>query len=469
MKMKIYVVDDEIVFTEFLRKAFPLLEVRHFTDGYSFFSAMEKEKPERIIVDLSFDKLPREKLISRVASQEGLVIVKRIKEACPEIPVLLVSRFANAEVIRELRKLRVPFLDGFASEKLAKQKLREFFGFESESRKKDRLEEVKELFAQHGFLTETPYILEQLANLDLSPGSRESLLIVGETGTGKTFLARVLHKIIFQEGAPFQEFNLTRVPEHLIESELFGYERGAFTGAYASKAGYLEKANGGTLLIDEIGFLNFQQQGKLLKAIEAGSFTRVGSTVQLRANAKIIGATSADPSRYLREDLLYRFSSLIYLPPLNERREDIKCILERYCRDGLKLTRSAERFLLQADYPGNVRMLIRILDFMLRAPSEITIDEAIKIYERWRPEWERRRAFLVEVEKGFEEEKRKLLENILDFIEKYNLNLKNIEEYFLSYLLSKGLKVDKIASFMGISRATVFRLKERLGRGKQSV
>ncbi len=465
--MKVYVVDDELVFTNFLKRVFPSLLIERFADGYAFFSAMERERPERVIVDLSFDKLPRERLISRVASQEGLVIVKRLREAYPEIPVLLVSRFANAEIIRELRKLGVPFLDGFASEKVAEAKLRQFFGMEDERARKDRLKEIKELFARKGFITETPYIIEQLAGLDLSLSNKQSLLIVGETGTGKTFLAKVLHRIIFGSKGPFQEFNLTRVPEHLIESELFGYDKGAFTGAYISKAGYLEKASGGTLLIDEIGYLNYQQQGKLLKAIEDGFFTRVGSTVPIKSGAKIIGATSADPARQLREDLLYRFSSLIYLPPLNERREDIARFIQLYKAKGLRLTRSAERFLQQADYPGNVRMLLNMLDFMVKAPSEITIDEAIKIYERWKPEWKRgRRITAIEQESDFEEEKQKVLEQIMSFVEKYNLNLKSIEKYFLAYLFSKGLKVERIATLMGISRATVFRLKEKLQRGE---
>jgi len=459
--MKVYLVDDDYVFYEFLKAAFPDIEVIHFTDGYSFLGKMEKHKPDRVIVDLHFDKIPDEKLISKVPAREGLVIAKRVREAYPEIPVLLVSRRATAEVVRELRNLGIPFLDGFASFELTDRKLREFFGFVDEKSKDRKLKQTKELFEKHGFFTSSKFILQQLMEINLTRGNRENILIVGETGTGKTFLSRVLHHIIFPPYAPFQVLNLTRVPEHLIESELFGYEKGAFTGAIRSKAGYLEMAGGGTLLIDEIGYLNYQQQGKLLNAIEGGYFSRVGSTTKIVASAKIIGATSSDPAKDLREDLIYRFSNIIYLPPLRERKEDIKLIVEKYREKGLKLTKSAERFLTQADFPGNIRMLLNILESFLTRGMEITLDEAIKIYEKWSFE-DRKESFVSTVHKTAASSEEELLDYLLEFLEENNLNLKKLEEMFMKYLLNKGLKMEKIASLFGISRATAFRIREKL-------
>lgn len=272
-------------------------------------------------------------------------------------------------------------------------------------------------------------------------------------------LARTLHNINFPTGAPYQELNLTRIPENLIESELFGYERGAFTGAYRSKAGYLEMANGGTLFIDEIGTLTYQQQGKLLNAIEGGHFLRVGGSALIKSSARIIGATSSDPAKELREDLLYRFSGKIYLSPLRERREDIKLFLEKYRKEGLKLTRSAERFLAQADFPGNLRMLLNILETLRASGTEATIDEAIKVYEKWSPEKATKTDTFFNINEGTEDS---FMEDLYKYLNDNSTSLKELEESFLSFLLSKGLKIEKIASLLGVSRATVFRLKEKL-------
>ena len=204
----------------------------------------------------------------------------------------------------------------------------------------------------------------------------------------------------------------------------------------------------------------------MLRAIEEGYFSRVGSNVSIKTNAKIIGTTSSDPARSLRKDLLYKFSSVVYLPPLRERREDVLRILELFKEKGLRLTHSAENFLKKAEFPGNMRMLFNVLNFLRENAEEVTLDKAVKAYETWLPEWKKeektKKAFLADRE--FEESREKLMQELLGFIERFNLNFRKIEEEFLSFLIEKEYKIEKISRFLGVSRATAIRLKEKIER-----
>lgn len=463
--MIVYLVDDDVVFKEFLTGNFPGLRLRHFRSPKKFFQALQEALPDKVIVDLLFDKVPRQELISKIPEMEGLAISLRLKEKYPQLPVLVVSRYATFEIVSKLKEEGIPFLDSFASEERAKEKIREFLGVFPNNRKKEELSKIREIFASHGFLTSSQFLLSQLAGLNLSPLNYENVLLVGETGTGKTFLARILHSIIFGKDYPFQELNLTRIPSELIESELFGFEKGAFTGASQARSGYLELANRGTLLIDEIGYLNFQQQGKLLNAIEGNVFYRVGGSIPRRVKVKIIGATSLQPYRRLREDLLFRFSNVVHLPPLRERREDVELFIEAYKEKGLELTASAENFLKKADYPGNLRMLKNLLDKFLSSSDRITLDEAAREYEKWMGAFKKEKDGLYDIAEESEEEE--IMDNILDYLTYKGITFKELEREFLNYLLNKRFKVKTIASLFGVSRATVFRLKLELERERK--
>jgi len=189
------------------------------------------------------------------------------------------------------------------------------------------------------------------------------ILIQGESGTGKELVARALHRTSRLSGKPMVVINCAALPESLLESELFGHEKGAFTGAVASKPGLFEIADGGTLLIDEIGELAGSLQAKLLRVLEDGSLRRVGSVKERRVNVRLLAATNRDLAEEVaegrfREDLLYRINVLtIYLPPLRQHPSDIRLLLEHFASDDWRWDNTFVETLQRYSWPGNVRQL----------------------------------------------------------------------------------------------------------------
>ena len=206
--------------------------------------------------------------------------------------------------------------------------------------------------------------------------SQASVLIQGETGTGKELFARLIHNASSRAERPFITVNCAAIPEMLLESELFGHERGAFTGAVQRRIGRFEQADGGTLFLDEIGELNPHMQVKLLRFLQDHEFQRVGGEKTLKADARIISATNQDLDARVkegsfREDLFYRINVVaVRIPPLRERREDIPILIDhfikRFVRENHKkiigISREAEDLLVKYDYPGNVRELENIIE-----------------------------------------------------------------------------------------------------------
>ena len=218
------------------------------------------------------------------------------------------------------------------------------------------------------------------------PHSAVTVLLAGETGTGKELLARAIHYDGPRHAAPFVDINCAAIPENLLESELFGHEKGAFTSATGAKPGLFELANGGTLFLDEIGHLALPLQGKLLRALEERSIRRVGGTRNIPVDIRVIAATHVDLGyavrrKEFREDLYYRLNVVpIELPPLRARREDILPLAEHFLRRfateyGLappRLTAAASDALRSRDWPGNIRELRNILErAVLLAPSSM--------------------------------------------------------------------------------------------------
>jgi two-component system response regulator AtoC len=220
-----------------------------------------------------------------------------------------------------------------------------------------------------------------------SPGMREvyaaaaqigrsevPVLIQGETGSGKEVLARYLHSLSPRANRPFVKLNCAALPAELVESELFGYERGAFTGAFQRKPGMFEMANGGTLLLDEIGDMDFKLQAKLLQVLQDHEFRRLGGKETVRVDVRVIAATHNDLEKSIvtgafRQDLYYRLNVVsLYMPPLRERKEDIvplaDFLLEKYNADSVpppEITPALRQAMLLHDWPGNVRELENVI------------------------------------------------------------------------------------------------------------
>ncbi|OAQ21092.1 sigma 54-interacting transcriptional regulator [Thermosulfurimonas dismutans] len=251
-------------------------------------------------------------------------------------------------------------------------------------------DELKARFSEFMYGSRSPKMKEVLSLVKQVAPARATVLLLGESGTGKTLTARLIHELSPRRGKPFVKVNCAALPENLLEAELFGYERGAFTGADRSKPGRLELADGGTVFLDEIGELPLPLQGKLLRFIQEREFERLGSTRTRRVDVRIIAATNRDLEKLVREgafreDLFYRLNVFpIYIPPLRERREDIpglvKFLLHRmektYGR-GLILSPGALRKLVEYPWPGNVRELENVLERLFIVAEENLVPEAL--------------------------------------------------------------------------------------------
>ncbi len=266
---------------------------------------------------------------------------------------------------------------------------------------KDRLEAENvylrtEIRHERGFdaiVGESRAMLDVLAKVSQVAPTSSAVLLLGETGTGKQLLAHAIHDHSARRSGPFVKVNCAALPPTLIETELFGHEKGAFTGATGPKAGRFELADGGTLFLDEIGELTPEVQVKLLGVLQDGQFERVGSTRTRTVNARIVAATNRDLGRAMaegrfREDLYYRLSVFpIQVPPLRERREDIPllvwaCINRRQAQFGRKIERIPARTMaaLRAyAWPGNIRELENVIEraLILSAGSTLRLDETL--------------------------------------------------------------------------------------------
>ena len=279
-----------------------------------------------------------------------------------------------------------------------------------------------------------------------------NILILGENGTGKDVIARLLYRNSPRCGRPFVTIDLGSIPEQLFESELFGYEKGAFTDARKAKAGRMEVATGGTLFLDEIGNLSLPMQAKLLTAIEKRQISRLGSTQAIPIDVRLICATNADIRRMIeeerfRQDLLYRINTIeLHIPPLRERGEDILLLadyfLQRYARKYQKemrgLTREAKNKLLKYAWPGNVREL------------QHTMERAVILGDGslLRPE---NFVFQATTPRPRKEEQEVL-------------NLEQLERQAIerAMRLSEG-NVSRAAEYLGITRFALYRKLEKLG------
>ena len=237
----------------------------------------------------------------------------------------------------------------------------------------DLLQEVKRRF---GIVGNSPAINGALAKAIQVAPTDLTVLLQGESGVGKEVFARLIHNLSKRRHKPYVAVNCAAIPEGTMDSELFGHEKGAFTGAVESRKGYFEYADGGTIFLDEVSEMPFETQAKLLRVLETGEFMRVGSSQTRRTDVRVIAASNKDLEKLVdqgkfREDLYYRLSVVpIRIPPLRERGEDIILLFRKFAGDfadkygiePLELTPDAEEFLLQYPWPGNVRQLKHLVE-----------------------------------------------------------------------------------------------------------
>ena len=326
---------------------------------------LEHDVPDLGIFDL---KLP---------DGTGIDLLRELKRAHPEIPIILMTAFGEIETAVEAMSagaywfVKKPFqneeLLALAGRALESQKL----WLELRRLRNTAFTDEDYLHSSSPRMQECYAIAEQVAR-----GDTTSVLIEGESGTGKEYFANLIHRMSGRHDKPFVEINCAAIPSELLESELFGHEKGAFTDARTQKQGLLELANNGTLFLDEIGEMSAMLQVKLLRVLERRIFKRVGGMKDISVNVRIISATNQDLDRSVqegrfREDLYYRLKVVpLFVPPLRERREDIlplsRLFMDRFARQFKKPFReigpAAERILLDYPWPGNIRELKNLFE-----------------------------------------------------------------------------------------------------------
>lgn len=287
----------------------------------------------------------------------------------------------------------------------------------------------------------------------------KSVLVLGESGTGKELVARSIQEKSLRAGHPFVTINCAALPESLVESELFGHEKGAFTGAVNRKNGLFEVADGGTLFIDEIGELPLSLQPKLLRVLEDGSLRHVGSHQERRVNVRVIAATNRDLEKEVRagrfrEDLYYRINVFnIHLPPLRERGADISMLIDKMLGDQFRMENSARDLLTSYAWPGNVRQLMNVLDrAMILAENQV-----ITVYDL-------PREIMRQTLESRPASSSQYVESSMTTDDSSEDDLASIEKAHIISVLKKekGNKA-RAARVLGIHRRKLYRLMERFG------
>jgi len=368
MNATVLLIDDEAVFREdmatLIREGGYACDTA--ADGAEALRHASAEAPDVILCDLIMPGISGVELISRLAS------------LCPETPIVIIT--ANATMESAVDAFRAGAADYILKPVLADDLLQKIARCVEQRRLQRELRYLRRQVSEH--VTGTTIVGESAAIravrelIERVGPSSSGILISGESGTGKELVARALHHAGSNDRAPFIGVNCAALPRDLMESELFGHVRGAFTGAHRDKPGYFELAGGGTLFLDEICELSPELQPKLLRAIDQQEIYRVGATRPTRTNVRIIAATNRDPQREIeekrfREDLFFRVSVVqIEMPPLRARREDIPLLVEyllgrlstRLNRRIAGVTNAALRTLMSAQWRGNVRELLNVLE-----------------------------------------------------------------------------------------------------------
>jgi two-component system response regulator AtoC len=365
-RKQVLIVDDE----PNLRK---ILSAQLSRDGYDVLTAEDGEQGLAQLREHHIDLVITDLKMPRV---DGMTLLKRALEEEPELPVVMITAHGTIDTAVEALKrgafdfVTKPFDKDEVRQIVAKAlRTRELGGADATSTPASR-------GARFGIIGSSPGIAELYAILERVADTPTTVLITGESGTGKELVARALHEHSSRKDKPFIKVNCAAIPKELIESELFGYERGAFTGAVASKPGRFELANGGTLFLDEIGEIPIEMQVKLLRALQESEFERVGGIKTIRVDVRLVAATNRELKRLIssgtfREDLFYRLNVVpIRLPALRERTTDIALLVEHFLvkfNERLKkkvesVHREALDLLVAYPWPGNIRELENVIE-----------------------------------------------------------------------------------------------------------
>ena len=384
-KPQVMVVDDDVTMCNFLRsflsdRGYSAITVGSAEEAVKRYHA---ERPAAVILDVVIP-----------GTMDGLEALAALKKIDREVPIIVVSGQGRTTTVVQAMKLgasdfvskpfdatdlEVPLANALKQRQLSREvaTLRE----QLQSQEQHNL-----LFGNSEKMAEVRDLIERVADTDVT------VLIRGESGTGKELVARALYASSLRRDKPFVKVNCAALPAELLESELFGFERGAFTGAIQQKPGKFEFANHGTMFLDEIGDMSFPLQAKLLQVLQDGEFSRLGGKHDMRVDVRVIAATNRDVEQAVaegqfREDLFFRLNVVsINLPPLRERREEIPILTEyflkkysvQYNKPHTDVSADTMRLFMDYDWPGNVRELENLIKRAVVLGSEAPIRKEIQ-------------------------------------------------------------------------------------------
>ncbi len=346
-------------------------KVLAFENGSQALKEFQIKPASLAIVDLKMEPM------------NGIQVLEKIKQQNPATEVLMISAYGTVEdAVKAMKLGAADFLTKpFSPDELRIRVKKIFEKIQNEKRIQELIEQNRllsdEVFSEYSEIIGNSLqikkvftLIEQVSNTD------STVLIQGESGTGKELVARAIHRRSKRAEKPFIKINCGALNENLLESELFGHEKGAFTGAIKQKKGRFELANFGTLFLDEVGDISLAMQIKLLRVLQEGEFERVGGEVTLKTNVRIIAATNRDLQKMIREekfreDLYYRLSIIpISIPPLRERKEDIPLLVDYFLKKQMrnrqqkikKIDNEGMRLLIDYHWPGNIRELENLIE-----------------------------------------------------------------------------------------------------------
>ncbi|MCS6805553.1 MAG: sigma-54 dependent transcriptional regulator [Acidobacteriota bacterium] len=365
---RILVVDDEPQIGQMLTR---VLE----TEGFQVTAASNGQQALQLIQLAEYDLVIAD---WKMPVMSGLSLLQRVRVMQPRLPVMIITGFASIDSAVEAMKLGAC---DYLCKPFGRDELLKRVHSILQKRSVNQLDEhcagaVHQRIGLESVIGVSQELADVLSKVKQVAPTESTVLVTGETGVGKDLIARLIHQLSRRADKPFVSINCAAFPEQLLESELFGHVKGAFTGATADRIGLIQEAHGGTFFLDEIGAMPLGVQAKLLRVLEDHTIRRLGENQTITADVRIIAATNHDllraiAQRHFREDLYYRLNVVsIHVPPLRARRSDIPLLaeffLQRYSRRDGKPIRGIEpealRVLLAYDYPGNVRELKHIIE-----------------------------------------------------------------------------------------------------------
>jgi len=447
MSKRVLIVDDEESIRSSLERllSYEKFKTLSAPDGAAALDLVAGERVDIVLLDI---KMP---------GMDGLEVLQKMKDLHPDLPVIIISghgtittaveatklgAFDFIEKPIDIERLLLTIRNGMSHAELARENV--------QLQKRSGL--ATEIIGEH---PEMHAIMETITRV--AP-TNARILIMGENGTGKELVARKLHELSKRAAEPFIEVNCAAIPEDLIESELFGHEKGAFTGAISQRIGKFELADGGTLFLDEVGDMSLSAQAKVLRVLQESAFERVGGTETKRVDVRVVAATNKDLHEEagkgkFRDDLYYRLNVVpIRIPPLRERRSDIKLLAEYFLkevagelgRSPKKLAPDALGVLTDYAWPGNVRELRNLIERLcILTMGEVIRAEDLPPLELLREEDVRKDPFGLRTYQEFK-----------DFMEK---------EYLVKKLRENNGNVSRTARQLDMQRSNLYKKLEKYG------